>query len=252
MISVIVCSRCEPHWKSHEENVATTIGAPCEYLRIDNKENRLGLCAAYNEGVARSSGDILVFVHEDAFFLEPGWGAVLERKFAEPAVGLIGVAGTQYLMENDLRWHQAGQPFIRGRVIHDLRTRGIYALSVMSWDKADAEVVAADGVFLAIRASLFDRVCFDEDAFGGFHFYDLDICMQVRRHARCIVTWDVLVVHFSEGMRDEGWNAAAQAFREKYAAWLPVSCAAGRPDPNRAIPAKDYDIKGKVPQLDIG
>jgi hypothetical protein len=49
------------------------------------------------------------------FFLEPGWGSVLERKFsADPRLGLVGLAGTQYLFQHTASWAAAGRPFIRG------------------------------------------------------------------------------------------------------------------------------------------
>ncbi len=79
MISIIVCSIKEPSWKDHERNVKATIGTDHEYLRIDNRENNYGICEAYNRGAAKSKGDILVFVHEDVFFLERGWGPVLKQ-----------------------------------------------------------------------------------------------------------------------------------------------------------------------------
>lgn len=82
MISVIVCSIQEPAWTLHERNAGRTIGVPHEYLRIDNRGKQSGICATYNSGIGRAQGDILVFVHEDAFFMLPGWGPILEQKFA--------------------------------------------------------------------------------------------------------------------------------------------------------------------------
>ncbi len=64
-------------------------------------------------------------------------------------------------------------------------------ISVFNWDKNDADVVAVDGLFFAIRRELFEKVSFDTTTFTDFHFYDLDICLQIRKHARCIVTWDI-------------------------------------------------------------
>ena len=252
MISVIVCSRKEPAFDVHERNVAATVGCEHEYVRIDNRDREGGIGRAYNEGVRRAAGDVLVFMHEDAFFMEPLWGPSLERKFSEHAdVGLVGVAGTQYLDTEDLRWHSAGKPFVRGRVVHDLPHRDIFALTVFSWDRNDAEVVAVDGLFFAVRASLFESISFDEERFDGFHFYDLDICMQVREVARCIATWDLLIKHFSEGKNDRSWHEAASRFREKYADRLPASCVEGTPGPGKRDGAENYDLRGKAPRVVI-
>ncbi len=69
MISVIVCSPTDMRGAKHREHVVGSIGSSHEYILIDNKDKRLGLCAAYNEGVSRASGDIFVFVHDDVFFV---------------------------------------------------------------------------------------------------------------------------------------------------------------------------------------
>ena len=252
MISVIVCSRQPPQWDIHQRNVAKTISAEHEYVRIDNTAKMYGICGAYNQGVSEAKGDILVFVHEDVFFMEPGWGTVLETKFAaSPRTGLIGVAGTQYLFADNPAWIRAGQPFIRGRVVHELDRGASYILSVFSWDKSDAEVVAVDGLFFAVRASLFPAIRFDEVTFDKFHFYDLDICMQVRKTHACIVTWDILLKHLSGGNANEQWVEAGKRFLAKYKNELPVSTVATIPDLTKYREAMHYDLRGKVAQVTI-
>ncbi|MBD3319541.1 MAG: glycosyltransferase [Chitinivibrionales bacterium] len=253
MISIIVCSRISgPSRDIHERNVKKTIADECEYIRIDNTGNEYGLASAYNRGVDKARGSICVFMHEDAFFMEMGWGAALRKKFdADPGVGLVGVAGTQHLFAHDLRWHIAGRPYIRGRVIHELDKGSRFVLSVLSWDKADAEVVAVDGLFFAIRTELFNAIRFDADNFHRFHFYDLDICMQVRQTHRCIVTWDLLLKHLSAGKNDADWYEAAGKFRRKYRRVLPVSCVPDPPERINPEGAINYNIKGKAPQITI-
>ena len=217
MISVIVCSRKDPSWDMHERNVKKTVGTQFEYLRIDNSTNTYGLCAAYNEGIRHASGDILVFVHEDVFFMEGAWGALLESKFStDQSLGLIGVAGTQYLFADVPGWVAAGRPYIKGHVVHEINQGAVYNLTVFDWQKEDMDVVAVDGLFFAIRKSLFDSIAFDEKTFDRFHFYDLDICMQVRRTHRLVVTWDILVKHQSGGSFDELWKTYSALFLEKY------------------------------------
>ena len=89
-------------------------------------------------------------------------------------------------------------------------------MSVFSLDKGDAEVVAVDGLFFAVRRTLFERIRFNETTFNAFHFYDLDICMQVRRTHRCIVTGDILVQHRSAGKPDGVWRDYGRRFLDKY------------------------------------
>jgi glycosyltransferase involved in cell wall biosynthesis len=216
MISVIVCSKTDPDWLDHQRNIKGTIGTAYEYIRIDNRDNTYGLCSAYNEGVHRAKGDILVFVHEDVFFMEPGWGLVLEKKMVEnSSIGLIGLAGTQYFFKDNRYWCAAGTPFTRGRVIQITNDHKIL-LTIFSPAKDDAEVVTVDGLFIAIRGSLFSKIAFDADTFDGFHFYDHDISMQVRKYAKCMVTWDILVKHVYLNDLDDAFYKYGLKFIEKY------------------------------------
>jgi GT2 family glycosyltransferase len=251
MISIIVCSKKEPAWTIHERNALKTVGATSEYLRMDNRAKKSGICAAYNSGVARARGELLVFVHEDVFFMEPGWGRVLEQKFAaDPAIGLIGVAGTQYLSRDRMSWAAAGRPYIRGRVVHELNNGAEFMLTVFSPDKTDAEVAAADGLFFAVRRELFARISFDERTFPGYHFYDLDICMQARRTHRIVVTWDLLLKHCSAGSAGDAWRASGRRFLEKYKNELPASCA-GIVQPDFSMKrefGRNFDLRGKASQ----
>ncbi|MBN1578772.1 MAG: glycosyltransferase [Chitinispirillaceae bacterium] len=252
LVSIIVCSRKGPSSSLHECNLRKTVGAvPCEYIRIDNRDNRYSLSAAYNEGVRRSRGSIAAFVHEDVFFMEGGWGEKLVKKFIDPTIGLVGVAGTEYLFADNPGWVAAGRPYIHGHVIHELDNGKVYHLTVFLWDDADAEVVAVDGLFFAVRHELFNTIRFDDKVFDGFHFYDIDLCMQIRRTHRCIVTWDLLVKHQSGGSFDDHWKRYALRFMEKYRSELPASCAATVPDRTRRIPFENLDLKGKAPQVTI-
>ncbi len=251
-ITAIVCSREKPSNDLHERNLRKTIGRTrLEYIRIDNRNNVFSLSAAYNEGVRRAKGEIVLFMHEDAFFMEGEWGERLIRKFSDPTVGITGVAGTEYLFADNPGWVAAGRPFIHGHVIHELDGGKIYDLTVFSWDKEDRDVVAVDGLMFAARKDLFASVRFDEATFDGFHFYDLDICMQVRRTHRCIVTWDLLVKHQSGGSFDDAWKMYASRFLNKYAGELPASCVSTVPDRENRIGFENFDLRGKAPQVTV-
>ncbi|MFA6316143.1 MAG: glycosyltransferase [Elusimicrobiota bacterium] len=254
MLSVIVSSPSPLSSSAHRRNVAGTVGASHEYLRVPNSGGRMGLAAAYNLGAARAKGEVLVFVHEDADFLAKGWGRLLESKFrADPSLGLIGVAGTRRLGRRDLRWEAAGAPHLRGRVVIE-HPDGTRALSVFSWDRADGEVVALDGVFLALRRALFASgqsrgVRFDAKTFDGFHFYDLDLAMQVRRTHRVVAAWDILLSHRSTGRYDAAWVSAAGRFRKKYDADLPAACAGASGSRGGGARVRHFDLEGEGGQV---
>ncbi|MBD3319542.1 MAG: hypothetical protein GF350_00430 [Chitinivibrionales bacterium] len=246
MISIIVCSRRPAEWNVHENNVRQTAGCPNEYIKIDNTGNTYGLCSAYNKGLEYARGEICVFMHEDVFMLQYGWGAIIENKFRnDESLGLIGVAGTQYLFADKPGWVAAGRPFIHGKVTHQKGENCI--LTVYSWDNGDKEVVAVDGLFIAVRGSLFERIGFDDAIFDKFHFYDLDICMQVRKTHKCIVTDEIVLKHFSGGSFDSLWKMYGDRFCRKYSDILPVSCIDKVPDqsPERF---ESYDITARIPE----
>lgn len=252
IISVVVCSRKDPADTLHERNVRKTVGEePIEYLRIDNRKKHYSLSGAYNEGIQRATGRFVVFVHEDVFFAEGDWGKKLVAKFSDPSIGLVGVAGTEYLFSDNPAWVAAGRPYIHGHVIHELDGGSVYNLTVFSWDKEDVEVVAVDGLFFAVRKELFETISFDTVTFNGFHFYDLDICMQVRKTHRCIVTWDILVKHLSGGAFNDLWKQYALRFIEKYRNELPASCAGTIPDTTHRTGFENFDLRGKAPQVTI-
>lgn len=249
MISVVVCSKTGRAATEHQPNVAKTIGAAFEYICIDNTKHTWSLAAAYNKATEKARGEIIVFVHEDAFFMSPNWGAALLSKFAaQPDLALAGVAGTQYLSSCNPVWTNPGRPFIKGRIIHELQNGERFSMNLFSVENGDSEVVAIDGVFMAARASALKNTRFDETTFDGFHFYDLDLCMRLRRNYRIAVTTDVLIKHLSGGSFGREWKNYAQRFLDKYRAELPASCAGQEPDFSNIIPYETVDLKGKVSQ----
>jgi glycosyltransferase involved in cell wall biosynthesis len=229
--------------------VAKTIATAYEYLRLDNRQAQVGICAAYNRGIELAQGQVLVFVHEDVFFMQPGWGPILEAKFAaDPGTGLVGVAGSQYLFKEYGSWGTAGRPFVCGRVIHEEQGRQV--LTVYSQNRADVDVVAVDGLFFAVRGELLRYLRFDEIIFDGFHFYDIDFCMQVRRSHRVIVTSEILVKHLSAGKWDQAWQNYAERFRWKYDDELPASCTALVPDLQNRVGFESFLIRETVPTIE--
>jgi hypothetical protein len=134
-----------------------------------------------------------------------------------------------------------GPPYIAAVVFHeygvmrfprvdDLRRRYLRRRGRFPYEPYEMEAVAADGLFLALPRRLFESVRWDEETFDGYHLYDADICMQVRRTHRIIVMADLLVKHKrARRNRPHGnvisvWPAYQQRFTAKYGDELPASC----------------------------
>jgi len=241
MISIIVCSRQPASWLLHENHAKMTIGVPCEYIRIDNTQDTFkSLCAAYNEGVRRAKGDILVFMHEDASLETRDWGKVVEEKLQDKTIGLLGLCGTQYFFADNYEWVAADRPYLKGWIIHPQALIERALPDVKEWapendflmmkfdpTHVDADVVALDGVFLAARREVFDKVKWDDETFDNYHFYDMDISMQIRESGyRVVSTTDIFLIHYTGGVYfNETIKKYGQRFLEKWVKHLPASCA---------------------------
>jgi GT2 family glycosyltransferase len=246
MISVITYCRHPMPKSIQERNVAKTAGTEYEYLVIDGSKGPLCFAAAYNWALTRAKGDILVFIGDDCYFMNVNWGPALSAKFArDPSLGIVGVAGTQYLFADKYSWTAAGRPFVKGRIVYHLQNGDFFA-AVFSNEKGDFEVVSCDGSMLAVRAELFKSFRFDEKTFQGPSFYDLDFCLQVRSKARLIVTSDVTVKRMAQLVYDDEWNEAGKAFLQKHQKDLPASCAPTAPDPEHIVSSHMVNLKGKA------
>jgi hypothetical protein len=246
MISVVTCYKSPSQQSLQESNVAKTIGIDHEYLAVDGRAPDTNFAAACNGAVLRAKGDIVVFIEHDCYCMNERWGAALAAKFsADPALGIAGIAGTQYLFADKYSWTAAGKPYVKGRIVYHLENDDFFA-AVFSADTTDSPVVACDGCFMAVRRELFDAIRFDEATYHGQHFYDLDFCLQARGKASIIVTNAVTIKRRLQPLFDEAWHAAGAAFLQKNRLLLPATCAASAPDPARCIPSSVVDLKGKI------
>ncbi|MBN2036555.1 MAG: hypothetical protein JW768_07410 [Chitinispirillaceae bacterium] len=245
MITVITLCRNPMPRSVQERNLARTAGAPYEYKVIDAGKAGLAYAAAYNWACEQLSGDLLLFLAEDCYFMSMNWAAALERKFAgDGTLGVCGIAGTQHLMRDKYSWTAAGRPFVKGRLIYHLQNSDFFAVA-FSTEKADHEVVACDGGMLAARTSLVRQVGFDHETFAGEHFWDLDFCVRARKEARIVVTSDVTVKRMAQPSYSREWHEAGKAFLKKHANALPLTCAdyPGAPLPGPSAPM--VNLRGK-------
>ncbi len=245
MISVITCCRHPIPQSIQERNVGKTIFAPYEYLPIDGT-GCASVAAVYNYGISIARGDIIVFIPDDVYFMKPGWGIALERKFSDPVVAGVGVAGTQYLFSSTPSLTAAGRPFIKGRIVYQLDNGDFFAV-VYSNESGDFDVVACDEAFLAVRAGFFNRIYFDQELFDGRYFAEMDLCMQLRQFGRLIVTTEIVVKRRSAPQFDRTWREHGRRFLEKWAMQLPAGCTNAVPDPKNIIPSQCVNLHGKAP-----
>lgn len=225
MISIIICSRKEKIDALLATNISRTIGVPYEVIVIDNSENKYSIFQAYNIGVERSQGKILCFMHDDVFFHTDDWGLKVLAHFRDEETGAIGVAGTPYATKMPGSWWGGDlvnqQLFAENKVIS--KTIG---KSLGNGEIPKAPAVLLDGVWICIPKALFKNIKFTEEHLDGFHFYDIDICLQVIQQGYKIFTvFDVLIEHPSIGNLNRQWIKNALAINAIWSKKLPISAS---------------------------
>ncbi|MEK6861187.1 MAG: glycosyltransferase [Nanoarchaeota archaeon] len=237
MISIIISSKNESDLKRCEESIKNTVGVPYEIIATNNSDGKIPLTKVYNDGAKKAKYEYVVFIHEDVIFKTKNWGEKLIRILSDKDVGVVGVAGSTYMAE-DGRWYSAGEPFTKGRVIHESDKVNMDFVALYSIEKGNFDVVVLDGLFIASKKYIIKEIPFDEKTFDFFHFYDLDFTIRVAQKYRVIVTTDILVKHFSHGKFDEVWEKYKNRFLEKHKNILPFTKLNQKPDWNNIITPK--------------
>jgi len=130
------------------------------------------LAEGYNRGMAQSTGDILIFSHDDILILDPGFADKLAQRLEH--LDLLGFAGTDKLIT--ATWFGAGQPHLHGVIAHAKpgdRHLSLNVYGVHDWPVA-GNIQAIDGFCMVATRSTALAVGFDAATFDGFHLYDLD------------------------------------------------------------------------------
>ena len=212
MISIIICAREADISPSLKENVQNTIGSNFELVVVDNSENHYSIFSAYNEGIKMAKGDVLCFMHDDILFRTSDWGKKVEAFFREDEkLGLLGIQACCFLPQVPCYW--CDSPFV-------VYKAGEYNSFE---DRPILEAVAVDGLWFCVRAELFKQIRFDDVTYTGFHYYDMDICMQVLKSGYKVCVCDIDMEHYRAGPGvNEMFYKNMQVFYEKWKDELPI------------------------------
>ena len=214
MISIIICSIDSGKFAAVSAAYARQMGPePYEIIGIHDARS---LSEGYNRGLRAARGDICVFSHDDIEILSENLGATLRRHLAEWDV--VGVAGTTRLAA--MFWAVAGISHARGIVTH--RDPQGYSLEFFGAPEiVNGGIQALDGLFIAARREVAERIRFDETTFDGWHGYDTDFTFRCHLAGyHLAVCLDIQLIHFSRGSYGEIWHRYGQRFSEKHAAHL--------------------------------
>lgn len=223
MISIIICLRTPKITAALEANIREKIGVPYEVIGIDNSRNQYSIFSAYNEGIARSSFDILCFMHEDILFHTCDWGQKIRTHLNKPDVGIIGICGGSTFTKVPASWSLYDQKMF---ILQSNARRSKPVLHNTGHDgqSTSKSALVLDGVFLCANKSLFQSIRFDDVTFSGFHAYDLDICIQAYLAGyKNYAINDVLIEHFSNGHHNKQWILNTMMLSDKWRTHLPIT-----------------------------
>jgi hypothetical protein len=216
MISIIICSRQPDISYKLRQNIEQTIGVDYEIITIDNSLKKYSISKAYNEGVDKSRYPILCFMHDDVHFYSDNWGVSCLRKFDNQKIGAIGLAGSAYAPIFPGPWWKTGF-----NCQHLFNRKDI---TYGNGSENQMPILVLDGFWMCIRKQLFEQIKYDEEQFNGFHFYDIDICMQIQLLGHSIISvYDIDVAHHSNGKLNREWQKFALRFCCKWRKSLPAT-----------------------------
>ncbi|MCL2640574.1 MAG: glycosyltransferase family protein [Phycisphaerales bacterium] len=213
MISIVICSVNGAKFAAVSNHYRRLMAdEPHEIIGI---HDAVSMCDGYNRGFAHSKGDTLIFSHDDVEILTPPPDFTPRLKAHMQRYDVVGVAGTDRLV--GAAWFAAGPPFVFGQVAH-VHPKGVFVYFYGVPRRVVQGIQAMDGLFLAFRREVVEKLQWDDKTFTGWHCYDID--MVFRAHLagyKTAVACDMAVLHASSGEYGDAWQVAAKAFLQKHA-----------------------------------
>ena len=184
----------------------------------------MGICEAYNIGADKCNFSYICFSHEDITFNTKNWGRILIEDFeSDSEIGLIGIAGSAYKSWVLSGWHTSQMiptRFTAENVIHVDHGRA-NRYNKNSTNKNLVEVSSIDGCFMFTSIKILNHVKFDEALFKNFHCYDIDFSLQVNQQFKVVVSFNILLSHYSGGNYHIDWFNETRKLHKKWNKNLP-------------------------------
>lgn len=211
-ISVLICSIDAAKYARVTANYATLLsGHPHEIIGIHDARS---LAEGYNRAVKASSGEVLIFSHDDIEIVSGNLATAIAR--ATASLDVIGVVGTSKVMSG--YWPAAGHPFLHGWLAQPAPDGHRFYVGVFGVDGPLTKgIQGLDGMFFVAKRAVAEAVPFDEDTFDGFHGYDLDFSFAAHLAGYSVGTSaEIAIIHASGGAFGDDWQRYANRFAEKH------------------------------------
>tara|TARA_R110002110_G_scaffold381916_1_gene592846 strand:- start:1767 stop:2450 length:684 start_codon:yes stop_codon:yes gene_type:complete len=181
--------------------------------------NQNSIFEAYQKGVISckaSSQDIIILCHDDIKILSSRQHFLAAlSKCKDKDTGIVGPAGTTYLGENAVWWDQEkwSQGHHRGQVKH--RANKGEPASATYYGEC-GQVVALDGLFLAARKEVWEKVGLQKPEYfeGNWDFYDIHYTTKSHSLGYKNYVIPIDMIHLSNGelVGRDSWHKNREAF----------------------------------------
>lgn len=225
MFSILVCSINASFLESLKKNISDTIGSIYEMLVCHNLAEQKPITEVYNLLAAKAQYPYLCFIHEDIRFDTQNWANNLLKAFDDnPETGLIGIAGAKYKSKTPSGWSTGIIELDCCNIRHQDKDGQVLHI-YMNPNKVHFEpVVNVDGVFIAVRREVWEKVRFNERDLRGFHLYDIDFSFRVSQRWKAAVLFNIDIMHFTQGGNyGDDWVKPTLRWHSLFSKQLPQS-----------------------------
>ncbi len=172
------------------------------------------LCEGYSRGLAQSTGELVIFCHDDIEIICDGFYTRLIDSFVNADV--VGVCGVTLLNGPALAW--AGSPYLHSSVVNHAGDGDAYWPSLASTEGPRIDgAQALDGMFIAARRPVAEEIGFDAVTFDGFDFYDVDFSYRAHKRGFNVrIQTDLHLLHKSRGNFGPKYLMYSERFRDKH------------------------------------
>jgi hypothetical protein len=179
------------------------------------------ICRGYNllleHAARREDLEALVLVHTYTELLDRDLCGKLRAAFADPDVGVVGVAGAS--APPSLAWWEGEVRCPSATVRYQKHGGGeVPAFSWTGPDPGPGEVDVVDGFLIAVSPRVARTVRFDEGLIFG-HGFDFDFCLQAREAGHKVVVADIRTAFNRSLEMRENWDLWTLAHAQLAEKW---------------------------------
>lgn len=154
-----------------------------------------------------------VLIHDDCKLIDSArelYEHLTGLKNADPKVGVVGVVGCKTLTIDGRWWLD------NDRVGRIAQGNTVEPNLVFKQVSSPEKVMSVDGCFMVIHRDAWQAVLGMDPLYGGYHYYDADLCTDLHTRGYNNYVINFLVQHLSGGELNADWERSQKRFQEKW------------------------------------